>query len=381
MPENEIEYLNYPIINIVPPGEKIPSWQKKLEKKFLFYTVSGIKGCLHILTTKKNIAAILCTQIEKEKKFWKEVKKTYPWITIFSFLSYDQFTHFKPSSLKKLYHPLLLSSPPDILHLEFVQALESYVLKQEKGLMQTIKEQENRFSLIGQLTREWAHEIKNHIAIISLHAEISVVKAQKSSLAKAVTVENIKKIIEQCQKISGVLDSIRELSRVGPSGLSPLPLTETVEQAISILESENGHNHLSINNTMNTKLCLSYPENILLRSALINILGYLHQIKNTQTTISISVQEKQNAFCLTIQLKDFSNQTFPITMDYVTGPIKKILGIERKKRTFYIGVRLLKSLGAEISLEKNEANHIITLQALLPSINSNQNSPKTRKKI
>lgn len=371
MPEKKIEYLNYPIINVVPPGEKIPDWQKELEKKILFYNVSGLKECLKILTNKKSIAAILCTRIEKDKKFWEEVKKNYPWITIFSFLSFDQFTHFKSSSSKKLlYHPLLLYSSPDILHLEFAQALECYACKQEKSLLQTIKKQENWFSLIGQLTREWAHEIKNHIAIISLNAEISVVKAQKLSLPKPFKLENIKKIIEQCQKISEVLDGIRGFSRVSHSNLPSFPLTETIKQAISILESENGYSQPPIKKTMPTKLCLSYSENILLRSALINILRYFNQIKNNQTSVYISIQEKQNAFCLKIQLKNICTQTFPITMDYVNGPIKKIVRIERKKRNFYIGVRLIKSLGAEISLKKNEPKQLITLQALLPCINS-----------
>jgi len=374
MPENEIDYLNYAIINVVSPGEKVPSWQKELEKDFFFYCVSGFKKCLKILTNRKNIAVILCGQIEKDKKFWKEVKKNYPWITIFSFLSFDQFTHFKSSSSKKLlYHPLLLSSPPDILHVELAQALECYACKQEKGLLQTIKKQENWFSLIGQLTREWAHEIKNHIAIISLNAEISVVKAKKSSLPKPINLENIKKIIEQCQKISGVLDGIRGLSQTGLSGLPSFPLTETIRQAIFIVESEDSHNQTPIKNTLNTKLCLSYSESILLRSALINILRYFNQIKNNQTSVYISIQEKENAFCLKIQLKDIFNQTFPIIMDYVNGPINKIVRIERKKRDFYIGVRLIKSLGAEISLKKNEAKQVITLQALLPSIGSTQN--------
>ena len=56
-------------------------------------------------------------------------------------------------------------------------------------------------------------------------------------------------------------------------------------------------------------------------------------------------------------------------MDYVNGAIKKIVSIERKKRNFYIGVRLIKSLGPEIYLKKNEHKQLCTIQALLPCIN------------
>ena len=156
-----------------------------------------------------------------------------------------------------MYHPLLLGSPPDILHLELAQAIEWYACKQEKNLLQTIKKQKNWFSLIGQLTREWAHEIKNHIAIISLNAEISALKTKKLSLPKPIHLENINKIIEQCHRISGVLDGVRGLSRIGHSILPPCPLTEIIKQAVSVLESENSHNRMPIKKRMNTKLCIS----------------------------------------------------------------------------------------------------------------------------
>ena len=158
--------------------------------------------------------------------------------------------------------------------MEFAHSIERYRWKKERDLLFSVYSQDNWFSLIGQLTREWSHEIRNRAAIISLNAEISITKVRKHAPKLLDPAETMEKIIEQCLKISKILDSFRELANLGQNKLSPVSLMEIIDQSIFLIKSEVSMISVHIEKRTTSDLSLSIGESTRLRSALVSILRY-----------------------------------------------------------------------------------------------------------
>ncbi len=370
MDEHKIDYLRYPII-LVNPGAEIISQQACLKNNFSFYVVADEQECLPILNEQNNIAAIVCEHLEDKVEFWRNLARSFSKVRIFSLISPDQSNTFELLDQEdSFYHLLIKSSPLKIMVQSFTEAINHLILKRERNLLFTIQNQEKWFSLIGQLTREWSHEIRNYIAIISLNAEISIARIRKSSPSKPLDPSAMEKIIEQCLKISGVLDGVRELSKAYQYGAPSFPVTEIIQQAVSMakLECESLDNMIEIKSLMPEDLCISQTEGTWLRSAIIDILRY-YTLDHQQVPISILIEKEEEGFGLKIRLENIYSHIIHFGTEDIDSAIYKIAHIEPKKRDFYIGVRLLKSLGAEISLEKNELEKTVTLLISIP-INS-----------
>jgi hypothetical protein len=375
-----IDILSYPIIIVNPDPNPLP-WQTKLEKNFLFYNTPGFKECLKTLAELKNVVAIVCPQGEEKSGYWEKLRADFPQVEMYVLLSLDHFNHFQPSvSLKSGYHPLLSSSPPEILRLEFAQAIERYVLRQERDFLLAAQKRESRFSLIGQLTRDWAHEIKNYVAIISLNAEISMARVRKLALTKSISLESMEKIIEQCLKISGVLDGIRGFLKGGQSELPLLSLTEIIEHTLFILKSESHPGRIRLEQEVLPELSFPQMEGTWLQSALVNILRYYNQINGCQGSLSLSIEKEHDGPYLKIYLKNILPQAIPFCTDLIdmSYSLNKSIHIEPKKRDFFIGVRLLKSLGGEIAIEKNGNEKMVTLRITLISYSAKVTYPNTQ---
>ncbi|MGA1874344.1 MAG: hypothetical protein ACMUIA_01920 [bacterium] len=375
-----IDILTYPIIIVNPDPKPLP-WQAELGKNFLFYHTPGFQECSQTLADLKNVAAIVCHQGEEKSECWEKLRADFPQVEMYVLLSLNRFNHFKSSiSPKPWYHPLLSSSPPEILRLEFAQAIERYALRQERDFWLAAQKRENRFSLIGQLTRDWAHEIKNYVAIISLNAEISMARVRKLALTKSISLESMEKIIEQCLKISGVLDGIREFLKGEQPELPLLSLAEIIEHTLFILKSENYSSRIKLEQEALPEISFPQMEGTWLQSALVNILRYYNQITGCQGPLSLSIEKEHDGPYLKIYLKNILPQAIPFYTDFIdmSHPLSKSIHIEPKKRDFFIGVRLLKSLGGEIAIEKDGDEKMATLRITLLSYSANMTHPNTQ---
>jgi len=358
----EVDYLSYPII-VVNPDKDTSSWLAELKKDFGFHIVREIQDYAQVLAEQKDAVAIVFDQINWDEQFLTLMKGQSLQVKTFALLSPDQSDSFKdliPCNVSC--QPLFKPCQPEILRLEFAHSIERYRWNKEQELLFAVQRQENWFSLIGQLTREWAHEILNNAAIISLNAEISITKVRKQATKPSYPAETMEKIIEQCLKISKILDGVREFTNIGQNKLSPASLMEIIDQAIFLTKSEVPSVSVRIEKRADTDLSLSIGESTRLRSALVNVLRYYGTIKDGSSSIVILIEDNQG-FHLKIRIEDAEAITFDSR--YIDGPIHDVLSAEPNMLGFIVGIRLLKSLGGDISIEGG--NSEITLAISLPS--------------
>jgi hypothetical protein len=364
MQGGEVDYLSYPII-VVNPDKDTSSWLADLQKGFLFHIIPKVQDYSQVLVDREDAVAIVFDQIDQDEQFLTFIKGQTLQVKTFALLSSDQSGPLKdliPCSASC--QPLFKPCQPEILRLEFAHSIERHRWNKERELLFSMHRQENWFSLIGQLTREWAHEIRNRAAIISLNAEISMTKVRKHAPKSLNLAETMEKIIEQCLKISKILDSVRELSDLGQNNLFPASLMEIIDHAIFLIKSEVPGIPIHIEKRTVSDLSLSIGESIRLRSALVNILRYYSGIEDGSSPIMISVEDNQG-FHLKIRIEDAEAVQFDSS--YVDGPLQNMLGAEPKLLDFIIGIRLLKSLGGDISIDCEDFGREIVLAISLPS--------------
>ncbi|MEW5801307.1 MAG: hypothetical protein AB1847_04285 [bacterium] len=347
-----VDYSSYPII-VVNPDRDTSSWLKEVQQGYAFHIVSHIHECKRVLAAQKQVAAIVFDQVNGNNEFSTFMKGQVPQAEIFALLSPDQYDSFRdliPCSTSC--HPLFKPCHPEILCLEFAHSIERYIWKKERDLLLTVRKQENWFSLMGQLTREWSHEIRNRAAIISLNAEISMTKVRKQASKHSNAAETMEKIIEQCLKISHTLDSVRGLTNLGQNRLSADSLMEIIDQAIFLVKSELPGILVHIEKNAATDLSLSLGESTRLRSGLVNILRCCNLTEDSSTVI---VVEDNHGFRLKIRIEDA--EKLPFDFRYVEGPLQDLLDAEPQMLDLCIGIRLLKSLGGEVCLEEADADY------------------------
>ncbi len=355
--DNEVDYFNYPIV-VVTSNEKAMHWYSDLKEEFHFFLIPEFSRCLKILKDELKAVAVVCDH-EESNNIYKIINKKFPHIKIYSLFTLEQFQNF--TSLKTKIHPLFKFLPTDAFRLEFSQAIESFIWKQERDLLLSIQEQEGWFSIIGQLTREWAHEIRNYIAIISLNAEITISKIKKFSLLKSLPPENMEKIIDQCTKISSVLDGVRELTREDQIPLS-FSISQVLESVLALLRLQNPQGKITVEKK--TPLTVSYPqkESIWLRSALVNIIFFL---QSENSVPEIVVEEKDKSSYVEIRITNISSPLAPFLEEIIDYPIYKLEDINIMSRHLFIGARLVKSMGGEIVIE-NIKPELSSLKIILP---------------
>jgi len=361
MQGGEVDYLSYPIV-VVNPDKDTSSWLAELQKDFLFHIIPEAQDYTQVLADRKDVAAIVFDQIDKDETLLTLMKGQSLQLKTFALLSSDQ------SSFKDLIpccvscQPLFKPCRPEILRLEFIHSIERYRWKKEQDLLLDVYRQENWFSLIGQLIREWSHEIRNRAAIISLNAEISITKIRKQALKPPDPAETMEKIIEQCLRISKILDGVREFSNLGQDKLSPASLMEIIDQAIFLIKSEIPGISVHVEKKTSGDLALSIGESTRLRSALMSILRYYDGIRHGSSPIVILIEDNQG-FHLKIRIQDAEATHFDFK--YLDGPLQDMLCAEPDMLGFMVGIRLLKCLGGDISIEGSDSE--TTLAISLPS--------------
>lgn len=350
---DEVDYLSYPII-VVNPDQNALSWLAELEKDFLFRVVSEVQEYVRVLADPKGIAAIVLDQVEQCEEFLVLLKGQQ--IKTFVLLSTDQIHHFKTLTSGTLpYHPLFNPCHPEILRMEFARSIEQHVYKRERDLLLSVHRQENWFSLIGQLHREWAHEIRNRAAIISLNAEISMTRGQRQKPASVNSAATMEKIIEQCLNISNILDSLRELTNKDEDD-SFISLTEVMEQVTFLTKLEALQ--IRVEDRAANELFLSMSEGTRLRSALVSILKYYGWIRNGAAPVLILIEERQGLY---LKICDDLCESIPCDPDYTDGSLQCLVSIEPKLLDFAIGIRLLKSFGGEVSIEESDSETALVI--------------------
>lgn len=355
-PEPKVDYSHFPIL-ILNPQKKTLSWQKELEGEFTFLTASCSKECFNLLESGEKFPLLLCTEVISHPALGEHLSRLSPQPEVYMFLSLDQFQHLSPEDLENnLYHPLIEGSPTAVLRKAFISALEIFQLRKDKSLLMKIRNQENWPALLGQMTREWAHAIKNHIAIISLHAEITIAKSKKLAATPSPDNKAMVKIIEQCSKISGILDEVRGLSKAKQETGAGYPLSMIIEESIALLQLKNPQQDIIINEKLKIKPILFYSEGILLRSALINILEYCLQGKSQ--ALSVLIEEGEQVIILEIQGEGIPLKISPPATFQHLDPSGSTPGSPNEflKRSLWIGTRLIHSLGGGVSLKEQNSH-------------------------
>ncbi|MEW6379769.1 MAG: hypothetical protein AB1611_09195 [bacterium] len=370
----EIDYLTYPIV-IVNPDREALSWLAELKKDFLFHVVSEVQEYEKILTGQSSIAAIIFDQVDQDEEFLTLTRVRSPHLKTYALVSPGQSDHLKnliPANLSC--QPLVKPCQPEILRLELGRSIERQAWKRGQELLLAVQRQESWFSLIGQLTREWAHEIRNRAAIISLNAEISMTKVRKPTSKPLNPASTMEKIIDQCLKISKTLDNVRELSNLGQTRFSPTSLMEVINQVMFLMSLEAPQLPIQVERreaadpsaSLAVSLALSLGESARLRSALLGILRYFRRIKDGSSPVSILIDDHEG-FCLRVQTKDALSEAIPTDFSFIDGPLHDLLSAEPDMMDFALGIRLLKSFGSEVTIEKDGSGREITLVINLPN--------------
>lgn len=357
-------YLSYPIV-IVTPDKEALCWLAELEKDFFFQVVSEIKEYQKLLTGQSNIAAVIFDQIDRASEFLTLTKIHSLRAKTFALVLPAQLDHLEniiPDDLSC--QPLVKPCQSEILRLELVRSIEQQIWSREQELLLAVQRQESWFSLIGQLTREWAHEIRNRAAIISLNAEISMTKGRGQSLKSFNLAGIMEKIIEQCLKISKTLDSIRELSNIGQSRFPLVSLEQVIEQVLFLIKLEAPKVHIQVEKRGSVDLSLSLGESARLRSALLGTLRYVGSIKADLSPVLILI-ENQQGLCLKICIKDILPEAI-VDLALIDGPLQDLLSADPKVLDFALGIRLLKAFGSEVSIHRDGSGGEMILMVTSP---------------
>ncbi len=107
-------------------------------------------------------------------------------------------------------------------------------------------EHTDKLATIGQLTAEISHEINNPTAIIMSRADYLSMEAEDNSSLKKY-IEDFDTIYKQTEKISGITKNVLKYSRKLPSEFTKIDITETIQNALTILKLKLSKQNVVVN--------------------------------------------------------------------------------------------------------------------------------------
>lgn len=155
-----------------------------------------------------------------------------------------------------------------------------------------------RLSILGQITSQLAHELRNPMTIIGGFAQ-SILRKMPQDDPDA---EYLKIIVKETERMERVLDHVLDFSRPDSANLEMVSLNELVTQTFEMMAPEIDSGKVSITTFPGDQLPLVRANPDLIRQALLNI--FRNSLQAMPNGGLLSVTTKTNDRCVRIEIKD-----------------------------------------------------------------------------
>jgi signal transduction histidine kinase len=165
-----------------------------------------------------------------------------------------------------------------------------------------------RLSILGQITSQLAHELRNPMTIIGGFAQ-SVLRKMHQDDPDA---EYLKIIVKETERMESVLDNVLDFSKPDSANLEMVSLNELVIQTLEMMAPENDSGKVSISTFLGDQLPSVRVNPDLIRQVLLNV--FRNSVRAMPNGGLLSVTTKANERHVRIEIKDTG---FGISSDHI----------------------------------------------------------------
>ena len=204
-----------------------------------------------------------------------------------------------------------------------------------------------RLSVLGQITSQVAHELRNPLTVIGgfAHSVLKKMDPQNPDY------EYIKIIANESERMEDVLNNVLNFSKTDRSNLELVSLNDLVEQTFEMMEPEIDSSKISIVKLLSPDLSLVGANPDLIRQALLNIFrnaiwampqGGILSVATKRTDRSVKIEVKDTGFGISAEHKDSIFDAF-----FTTKPEACGLGLT-------VSSEIIKNHGGNIGVDSEE---------------------------
>ncbi len=204
-----------------------------------------------------------------------------------------------------------------------------------------------RLSVLGQITSQVAHELRNPLTIIGGFAHSILKKMDEHNS----DYEYVKIIAKETERMENILNNVLNFSKPDKFNLELVNLNDLIDQTLEMMESEIDSNKISIVKLPALVLSPVQANPDLIRQALLNIFrnaiwampqGGILSVTTKQSNSTVIIEVKDTGFGIPSQCKNSVFDAF-----FTTKPDACGLGLT-------VSVEIIKNHGGGISLESLE---------------------------
>ncbi|MGA1871383.1 MAG: sensor histidine kinase [bacterium] len=350
--KQKINYKDYPILLFDSTNQRVVQYREILEKKFNVLTALTHEDAFRSLEDNTKLAAIIAYYDEGEKtsiEFFEHITGTHPDISrIIMTENYEsQKEYLGPSIEDGTVYKIMEKTDNLLITVEIMNAVERFVLLNEKKIFIEERESFEQQTMIGDLAARFAHELRNPLAIISLNTEMSLNRIDPGAdkLEKS-----MQQILKQCQRLSDLIDKIMSFSKEIRGNFVSVNLDLLLNDAIllySICYPAVFHN-IQIQKQISPKISDVWGIRILLIRVFLKLLRYLTTSLTPKETIYIKASVTKDEDEIEIEIKNTHSEIILEELKIYRDVFNHI--DEKEDMALYISNMILESHGGYLEM-------------------------------
>jgi len=352
---SQINYRDYPILFVDDREGELSLYRKRLETSFSVLIAHSPDEARTFVSCTPRLAVMVVGRHLCAPGFLDTLRKQRPHIiSIILLHATDAMTLAEEIDRRNIYAYIMHPYPYDRLKLKMMRAIEHHILEKEQARLLEDRCGLESFLNIGELTNVFAHEIRNPVTVISLHAEMNLAKMEDCAGHMEKARDSFMEILNQCQQLAKVIDHLTAYARALEEHREHIRLDRVIERSLFLLKHTMDCGSIHVMTDMPADMPEMLGDRIRFEQIFIHLFRHSHHAMNGSGTIQISCTP--------------CNETNEVIIDYADeGPgmsregFKELVGQffshiqDGSALELYVTYRMVISMGGSMVVEDGAA--------------------------
>ncbi|MGA1843277.1 MAG: ATP-binding protein [bacterium] len=348
----EINYRDFPILFVDDREGELSLYRKRLGTSFSVLIAHSHDEARTFVSRTPRLAVIVVGRHLCAPGFLDTLRKEHPHIiSIILLHADDAMTLAEDIDRRNIYAYIMHPYPYDRLKLKMRRAIEHHILEREQVRLLKDRCGMEGFLNIGELTNVFAHEIRNPITVISLHAEMNLAKMGDDAVHLAKARDSFAEILNQCQQLVKAIDQMAAYTRALEEHRERIRLDRVIERSLFLLKHTMDFSSIHVMTDIPADIPEMLGDPMRFEQVFMRLFRHSYNAMNGSGTITMSCTLHNDTNAVSIDYADegpgMSREAFRELVGKFFSRIRDGVGLD-----LYVTYRMIVSMGGCMMVEE-----------------------------